>query len=121
MLIRRCVDLLCPAQAKAINAKKQGLEWPNTAQLGDAIRAMVVCGQGQYKQVKQVFDVISKEFEVQVCKVNLKAAHAAFEEREIARLKDENPGLKLSQYKERAFKAWEKSPENPANQAVELS
>ena len=34
---------------------------------------MIVCGQGQYKQVKQVFDVISEAFEVQVCKVNLKA------------------------------------------------
>ena len=54
-------------------------------------------------------------------KVNLKAAFAAFEEREIVRLKEENPGLKLSQYKERAFKAWEKSPENPTNAAVDLS
>jgi len=54
-------------------------------------------------------------------KVNLKAAFAAFEEREIVRLKEENPGLKLSQYKERAFKAWEKSPENAANAAVDLS
>ena len=73
MLIIPCADLLCPAQAKAINAKKQGLAWPNTAQLGDPIRAMIVCGLGQYKQVKQVFDVISEAFEVQVCKVNLKA------------------------------------------------
>ena len=60
-------------QAKAVNAQKQGLAWPNTAQLGDPIRAMIVCGHGQYKQVKQVFDVISEAFEVQVCKVNLKA------------------------------------------------
>ena len=34
---------------------------------------MIVCGHGQYKQVKQVFDVISNAFQVQVCKVNLKA------------------------------------------------
>jgi len=54
-------------------------------------------------------------------KVNLKAAYLAFEEREIARLKEENPGLKLSQYKERAHNNWQKSPENPSNQAVELS
>ena len=46
-----------------------------------------------------------------------------FEEREIARLKDENPGLKLSQLKERAFNAWQKSPDNPKNQesAVDVS
>ena len=54
-------------------------------------------------------------------KVNLKAAYLAFEEREIFRLKQENPGLKLSQYKERAHQAWQKSPENPANQAVDVS
>ena len=55
-------------------------------------------------------------------KVNMKAAFKEFEEREIARLKEENPGLKLSQLKERAFQAWQKSPENPTNQvAVELS
>ena len=65
----------CSTQAKAVNAKKQGLAWPNTAQLGDPIRAMVVCGEGQYHQLKQVFDVISKAFEVQVRKVNLKATN----------------------------------------------
>jgi hypothetical protein len=56
-------------------------------------------------------------------KVNLKAAYAAYEEVELGRLKVEQPGLKLSQYKERIFKAWQTSPENPANQAgaVELS
>ena len=50
-------------------------------------------------------------------------ARSEYEEREIARLKDENPGLKLSQLKERAFASWQKSPENPKNQegAVELS
>ena len=54
-------------------------------------------------------------------KVNMKAAFKEFEEREIARLKEENPGLKLSQLKERAFQAWQKSPENPQNQAVDVS
>ena len=54
-------------------------------------------------------------------KVNKKAVFAAFEEQTIGRLKEENPGLKLSQYKEQAFKLWQKSPENPDNMAVELS
>ena len=54
-------------------------------------------------------------------KVNLKAAYLAFEEAEIARLKIDHPGLKLSQYKERAFKAWQTSPENPQNEVPELS
>ena len=54
-------------------------------------------------------------------KVNAKVLFKAFEEAEIERLKAENPGLKLSQLKERAFQAWQKSPENPANFTPEIS
>ena len=54
-------------------------------------------------------------------KVNAKVLFKAFEEAEIERLKADNPGLKLSQLKERAFQAWQKSPENPANFAPEIS
>eukprot|EP00286_Rhodomonas_abbreviata_P012801 CAMPEP_0181327396 /NCGR_PEP_ID=MMETSP1101-20121128/22079_1 /TAXON_ID=46948 /ORGANISM="Rhodomonas abbreviata, Strain Caron Lab Isolate" /LENGTH=216 /DNA_ID=CAMNT_0023436053 /DNA_START=34 /DNA_END=684 /DNA_ORIENTATION=- len=46
-----------------------------------------------------------------------KAAFAAYEEREIPRLREENKGLKLSQIKEIIFKNWQKSPENPMNEA----
>ncbi|EOD19839.1 hypothetical protein EMIHUDRAFT_458662 [Emiliania huxleyi CCMP1516] len=49
-------------------------------------------------------------------RVNRKALYKEFEERELARLKEENPGLKLSQLKERVSKAWEKSPDNPDNE-----
>jgi hypothetical protein len=38
------------------------------------------------------------------------------QEREIPRMREENPGLKLSQIKERIFNEWQKSPENPVNQ-----
>jgi hypothetical protein len=31
-------------------------------------------------------------------------------------MKEELPGLKLSQYKERIFEQWKRSPENPDNQ-----
>lgn len=51
-------------------------------------------------------------------RVNMKAAYKAFEEAEMARLKDDQPGLKLSQYKERCWQAWQKSPENPMNAAA---
>ena len=44
-----------------------------------------------------------------------KALYREFEDRMLIALKEDHPGLKLSQYKERIFKAWEKSPENPAN------
>lgn len=43
-------------------------------------------------------------------------ADADIQEREIPRMREENPGLKLSQIKERIFQAWQKSPENPMNQ-----
>ena len=41
-----------------------------------------------------------------------------FSERETPKVRADNPGLKLSQVKERVFRAWEKSPENPKNQTV---
>lgn len=46
-----------------------------------------------------------------------KAALAAYEEREMPRFKSENPGLRLTQLKELIYKAFQKAPENPFNQA----
>mmetsp|Transcript_14312 Transcript_14312/g.30612 ORF Transcript_14312/g.30612 Transcript_14312/m.30612 type:complete len:168 (+) Transcript_14312:87-590(+) len=45
-----------------------------------------------------------------------KAAFKSYEDREIPRIREENPGLKLSQIKEIIFKNWQKSPENPMNE-----
>lgn len=45
-----------------------------------------------------------------------KALYKAFEERKMIELKEELPGLKMSQYKDKIFNLWKKSPENPANQ-----
>jgi hypothetical protein len=42
----------------------------------------------------------------------MKAAFAAFEDREMAILKEENSSLKRSQMKEQIWKKWQKSPEN---------
>ena len=44
-----------------------------------------------------------------------KALYKAFEERMLPEVKADYPGLKLSQYKEKVFQMWKKSPENPAN------
>ncbi|CEG73914.1 hypothetical protein RMATCC62417_09202 [Rhizopus microsporus] len=46
-----------------------------------------------------------------------KAALMAFEEREMPNFKRDNPGLRQSQLKELIYKAFQKSPENPFNQA----
>lgn len=45
----------------------------------------------------------------------MKAAYNAFEERELPRLKQENPNMRLSQLKQLLKKDWMKSPENPMN------
>lgn len=47
----------------------------------------------------------------------MKAAYNAFEERELPRLKQENPNMRLSQLKQLLKKEWMKSPENPMNMA----
>mmetsp|Transcript_16966 Transcript_16966/g.25671 ORF Transcript_16966/g.25671 Transcript_16966/m.25671 type:complete len:242 (-) Transcript_16966:314-1039(-) len=45
-----------------------------------------------------------------------KALYMAFEERTMPSVKEEYPGLRLTQYKEKIFNLWKKSPENPENQ-----
>lgn len=45
-----------------------------------------------------------------------KALYMAFEERTMPSIKEEYPGLRLTQYKEKIFNLWKKSPENPENQ-----
>jgi hypothetical protein len=44
----------------------------------------------------------------------------AFEEAELAKLKEEKPGLTLHQYKDMIWKLWKKSPDNPLNQVQAL-
>jgi hypothetical protein len=46
----------------------------------------------------------------------MKAAFAAFEAREMPKIREENPSLKHSQLLERLHKMWKKSQENPFNQ-----
>ncbi|KAG8678881.1 hypothetical protein FRC08_017410 [Ceratobasidium sp. 394] len=43
----------------------------------------------------------------------LKAAHEAYMERELPRIKAERPGLRFNQYKDLLFKEFQKSPDNP--------
>ena len=46
------------------DAARQNLAWPNAAQLGDPLRAMIVCGTGQFSQPKMAWDRIHAGFEV---------------------------------------------------------
>ena len=45
----------------------------------------------------------------------MKALHMAFEERMMPEMKEQYPGLRKSQYKEKIFQLWKKSAENPMN------
>ncbi|KAG9081130.1 hypothetical protein FRC06_005803 [Ceratobasidium sp. 370] len=47
-----------------------------------------------------------------------KAALEAYQERELPRIKDERPGLRLNQYKDLLYKEFQKSPDNPFNQTL---
>jgi hypothetical protein len=57
----------------------------------------------------------------------MKAAFAAYEEKNLQRLRDENPSLRLQQVKQMLWDEWQKSPENPlvqqrnAEQAARLN
>lgn len=50
-----------------------------------------------------------------------RVTYADFEERMLPGVKAENSGLRLSQYKEKVFALWKRSPENPANQVPSKS
>ncbi|CAH0522158.1 unnamed protein product [Peronospora belbahrii] len=45
-----------------------------------------------------------------------KAAYKAFEEAMLPQIKEDYPGLKLSQYKQKLSELWRRSPDNPLNQ-----
>jgi len=49
-------------------------------------------------------------------KLSAKALYQAFEERMLPQVKEDYPGLRLSQYKDKVWALYKKSPENPANQ-----
>jgi hypothetical protein len=48
-------------------------------------------------------------------KVSAKALYNEFEARMLPKIKDDYPGLRLTQYKDKIWSLWKKSPENPAN------
>lgn len=48
-----------------------------------------------------------------------KALYNKFEEAMMPVVKEENPGLRMTQYKEKIWAMWKRSPENPANQKSE--
>ncbi|KAJ0406875.1 hypothetical protein ATCC90586_002905 [Pythium insidiosum] len=82
-------------------------------------RNRAVDADGEARSLDAALDVLTmddKELEKHPEK-RAKAAYKAFEEAMMPQMKEDYPGLKLSQYKQRIFDLWKKSPENPLNQA----
>lgn len=81
------------------------------------LRERLERGEIDARTVEEAIDVlsISKDQSDKNPERRLKAAFAAFEERELPRLKAENPNLRQSQVKQLLRKEWMKSPENPMN------
>ena len=50
------------------------------------------------------------------CEKKLKAAYKEYEAAQLQVVRQDNPGLKLSQAREVVWKNWQKAPENPMNQ-----
>lgn len=48
----------------------------------------------------------------------MKAAFIDYEERNLPRLKAENPNLRISQLQQILYKNWFKSPDNPLNKSI---
>ena len=84
------------------------------------LRDRLESGELEARTVEEAIEVLSLTREQQQKQdrhpeKRLKAAYAAFEERELPLLKAENPNLRQSQVKQLVRKKWMKSPENPMN------
>ena len=49
---------------KVRDAASQNMPWPNAGQLGDPLRAMIVCGEGEYSQPWRAWEKIRDAFDV---------------------------------------------------------
>ena len=54
------------------DAASQNMPWPNAGQLGDPLRAMVVCGRGRYAQPWLAWERICAAFGVKVGRGHVK-------------------------------------------------
>ena len=106
-------------RAQAAQPNKPVLETHISQPLLENINRLQVEGE-EARTVEEAISVLSvKETEVDKHpEKRMKAAFAAFEEANMARIKAENPTLRLSQLKQILRKEWMKSPENPANQRL---
>jgi len=83
--------------------------------MGGQLNASLVKGEVDASGVDAALSALSVKGEEEHPEKRMKALHKAFEERMLPEMKEEYPGLKRSQYMEKIFAIWKKSPENPMN------
>ncbi|KXN69387.1 DUF1014-domain-containing protein [Conidiobolus coronatus NRRL 28638] len=98
------------AAIEAISQSSQPIEEFSASNIDDALDMLSVVMSDKMTISKN--DQIDRHPERRA-----KAAFAAYEARELPILRKENPGLRLTQVKEILWKQWQKSEENPFNQA----
>ena len=110
---RRESGATASALAKGVTEDRWQLENPN-----HLLRQQQMEGEIDARTVDEAISVLSvtKERPDMHPEKRAKAAYATFEERELPRLKAENPNLRMSQLKQLLRKDWMKSPENPLNE-----
>jgi len=101
------------AQEEAM--RKKGVVLADDRDLLRQNRNRMDVADGGATGLDNALDLLSVDGGVEKSK-NLKVLFNEFSERETPKVRKENPGLKLSQVKERVFRAWGKSPDNPKNQ-----
>lgn len=103
------------ALPKGVTVEELDTENPN-----HLLRQRQMSGETDARTVDEAIAVLSlsKEIPDKHPEKRLKAAYAAFEERELPRLREENAHLRMSQVRQLLRKEWMKSPDNPLNQQL---
>lgn len=102
------------AAEEAAKAKKRVVTEDSYVQLVDSQNVNRAANGAEARSVAEALEALGvQEEEDKHPERRMKAAFAAYKERQLPIVKEEKPGLKQSQYQDMIFKAWQKSPENP--------
>lgn len=82
---------------------------------GKQLNASLIPGEVQASGLDAAMNALSVSTNDDHPEKRMKALHKAFEEKMMPEMKEQYPGLKRSQYLQKIFALWKKSPENPMN------
>lgn len=100
--------------AESAKAKNRVVTADSYSQLVDSQNVNRDADDAGARSVTEALSVLGvQESEDKHPERRMKAAFAAYKDRQLPIVKEEKPGLKQSQYQDMIFKSWQKSPENP--------